>query len=271
MLWITLGLAAFFAFNLYLSNRVLQLSRYTVPSARLPAAFDGFKVVQLSDWHDAMFGTDNREIVDMVRGEEPDIIVLTGDFVEKQTEFSDMEILCRALVEIAPTYFVAGNHEWGGRVMRLLSPRLREWGVTYLSNDYEFITRNGQSICLLGIEDLNGPRDQLKLPEVVAQARRDGDPYILMLCHRYDRWQEFVRERVDLALTGHAHGGMVRLPFTDGLYGPGREFLPQHTSGVTREGETAMVTSRGIGTAKHVPARLFNRPEIVSITLKTAK
>jgi predicted MPP superfamily phosphohydrolase len=255
------------AAELYASNRVLEVGRYVVASDRLPPAFDGFKIVQLSDWHDAQFGRDNERLLAAVRAETPDLIALTGDFVEFPTDLPDMAALCRALVEIAPTYYVTGNHEWGGHLVRDLRPLLAECGVVNLDNAFETVTRGGDSVCLLGIEDLNGPRDQRTLAEMILRARGAGDPYLILLCHRYDRWEEFVEQRADLALTGHAHGGMIRLPFTDGLYGPGRVFFPQHTSGVTREGRTAMVTSRGLGTARHLPLRLFNRPEVVSITL----
>jgi len=269
MPWMLSLAAGFLAVNFYISNYTLQLSRYTVSLPRLPEAFDGFKIVHLSDWHSAQFGKDNEHLVEIVRGEQPDLIALTGDFVEHRSELAGMETLCRALAAIAPTYYVTGNHEWGGRMARQTRELVYTCGVVSLDNDYEFISRQGQSICVIGIEDLNGPRDQLTLAEVAAQARRGRDPFLLMLCHRYDRWDEFVEQRVDLALTGHAHGGMVRLPFTDGIYGPGRIFFPQRTSGVIQEGDTAMVASRGLGTAGHLPLRLFNRPEVAAITLKS--
>ena len=267
--WVLTVAAGVLAVNLYISNCMLQLSRYTVVLPRLPGAFDGFRIILLSDWHNAMFGKDNSALLDMVRGERPDLIALSGDFVEHLSELHNMETLCRGLAAIAPTYFVTGNHEWAGKITRQARDLVRACGVVSLDNDYEFISRDGQSICVIGIEDLNGPRDQLTLAEVTAQARRGGDPFLLMLCHRYDRFDEFVAQRVDLALTGHAHGGVIRLPFTDGIYGPGRVFFPQHTSGVSREKNTVMVASRGLGTEGRLPLRLFNRPEVVSITLKT--
>ncbi|MDR3207414.1 MAG: metallophosphoesterase [Oscillospiraceae bacterium] len=267
-LWVSAFLLVCLAVEGYVSNRVLETSRYTIVSERLPAAFDGFKIVHLSDWHDARFGPDNRELIELVRAEKPDMIALTGDFVEFLSDLPDMESLCRALVDIAPTYYVTGNHEWARVIVRPLRALLDSCGVVNLDNRVETISRNGASIRLVGIEDLNGPSDQRPLSEMVARARDGEDPYLVMLCHRYDRWNEFVAQRVDLALTGHAHGGIIRLPFTDGIYGPGRVFFPQHTSGVTQEGRVFMVASRGLGTARHLPLRLFNRPEVVSVTLK---
>lgn len=268
-LYMCAALAVYLCVDFYLSNHILQLSRLNIALDRLPPGFDGFKVVHLSDWHAAAFGPDNLDLIEMVRQEQPDIIALTGDFVEKAEDLPGMEILCRALAGIAPTYYVTGNHEWGGRIVSLLLPVLGAAGVTYLDNDYVFLERNGETLCLIGIGDLNGRRDQPKLTEVVAAARRFGNPFFIMLSHRYDRFEEYVAEGVDLVLSGHAHGGLVRLPFTDGLLGPGRVLFPKHTSGVAREGNTAMATSRGMGFSSDTPVRLFNRPEVVSITLRT--
>ena len=271
MRWFLSLAVIFVAANVYISNYVLQLSRFTIALPRLPQSFDGFKVVMLSDWHRARFGKDNRDLVDMVRAENPDLIALTGDFVEYPSDMPSMEILCRGLSAIAPTYYVTGNHEWAGRMVPQVRECVSACGVVFLDNAYETLTRQGQSICLVGIADLNGPRDQPTLAEVTDRARQGEDPFVLMLCHRYDRFDSFVEQGVDLALAGHAHGGMIRLPLTDGLYGPGRVFFPQRTSGVNWEGRTAMVSSRGLGGVKNLPVRLFNRPEVVSITLKARK
>jgi predicted MPP superfamily phosphohydrolase len=263
--------ALFLAADLVVSNTVLELSVYTLACARLPAAFDGFRIVHLSDWHAAEFGPENRDLVEMTRRQKPDIIVLTGDFVQRAEELPRMEALCRGLMAVAPVYYVTGNHEWAGRIVDRLRPVLRETGVVYLDNDYLFLSRGGEQICLVGLMDPNGPRTQPAMPEVTALARRGEDPFLVMLSHRYDRFSEYVSQRVDVVFTGHAHGGVIRLPFTDGLIGPGRVLFPRHTSGVTREGATAMVTSRGLSGVGGWPVRLFNRPEVVSVTLTRPK
>ena len=267
--WVLGSLSVVLAVSVYFSNYLLEISRYTIRLPRLPRAFDGLRVVLLTDWHGARFGTDNEVLLKMVRDEAPDIIAMTGDFVETEMELEGFETLCRQLAAIAPSYYVTGNHEWGGRVARRARERAALCGVVNLDNEWVTLSRSGQSILLVGIEDLGGPFDQLTLGEVTALARGEDDPFVLMLCHRYDRWDEFVAQEVDLVLSGHAHGGVVRLPFTDGLYGPGQVFFPKRTSGVNREGGTAMVTGRGLGSPGGIPLRLFNPPEVVSLILRT--
>ncbi|MCL2748123.1 MAG: metallophosphoesterase [Oscillospiraceae bacterium] len=269
--WVLGSLAAFLSVNIYLSNYTLQLNRLTVWLPRLPSAFDGFRVVLLSDWHSARYGDNNEKLLDMIRNESPDIIAMTGDFVESLSDLAGFGTLCRALADIAPCYYVTGNHEWGGRAAREARAMAGECGVVNLDNAWEYLTRQGQSICLVGIEDLGGPKDQLSVAEVAKMARGGDNPFLLMLCHRYDRWYSFVDQRVDLTLAGHAHGGVIRLPFTDGLYGPGHVFLPQRTSGISREGGAVMVTSRGLGNPERIPMRLFNPPEVLSLTLRAGE
>ncbi|MDR0670859.1 MAG: metallophosphoesterase [Oscillospiraceae bacterium] len=266
-----LFVVAALAVDLVVSNTALELGVYTLAHARLPAAFDGFRIVHLSDWHAAEFGPGNRDLIEMTRRQAPDIIVLTGDFVQRLGELPRMEALCRGLMAVAPVYYVTGNHEWAGRVVDPLRAVLRETGVVYLDNDYVFLSRGGEQICLAGLMDQNGPRTKLSLSELTALARRGGDPFLVLLSHRYDRFSEYVSQRVDVVFAGHAHGGLIRLPFTDGLIGPGRVLFPRHTSGVTWEGATAMVTSRGLAGVGRWPLRLFNRPEVVSVTLTRPK
>ncbi|MDR2670928.1 MAG: metallophosphoesterase, partial [Oscillospiraceae bacterium] len=141
--------AVFLLADLVVSNTVLELGAYTLAHARLPAAFDGFRIVHLSDWHAAEFGPGNRDLVEMTRRQAPDIIVLTGDFIQRPEELPLMEALCRDLAAIAPVYYVTGNHEWAGRIVDQLRPVLREAGVVYLDNDYLFLSRGGERICLV--------------------------------------------------------------------------------------------------------------------------
>lgn len=261
-----LGLAVLLGAELYRSNRVLGVSSYEVSFANLPKRMDGFTIAHLSDWHNASFGRDSETLIAAVQKQNPDLIALTGDFVEYPSELEPMRVLCAGLAAIAPTYYVAGNHEWAKHMIPRLKPILQDTGVIYLSNDYQY-WEPGNDMCVVGIEDLNGPRDMPPMSDVLAGVRRFGDPFILMLCHRYDRIDDYQANKVDLALTGHAHGGMIRLPFTDGLIGPGRELFPRYTSGVSQHGGTTMVTSRGLG---NTPGsfRLFNAPELAVITLR---
>ena len=123
----------------------LDISRYDCPVANLPASFDGFRIVQLSDLHGAGFGENNCRLVEKVRGESPDIIVLTGDLIEKTEDLAVSGVLLPQLAEIAPCFFVSGNHEWACGGMTALAEQLEAAEIRCLANEYELIYRKGKS------------------------------------------------------------------------------------------------------------------------------
>ena len=276
VLWALLAIALFLAFDLYMSNAVLQLEHISLSSARLPAAFDGFTVTQISDAHARRFGEGNSELFDMVGQTEPDIIVITGDLAEKHTELAYVRELVTGLRAIAPVYYVTGNHEWGAdwTAVRLGGERftpslfslLEECGAVLMDSRAETIRRGQDTVWIAGLCDPNGPASSKKIDQVLAEPRAGGDdPFILLLSHRYEMFDDYVRAGADVTMAGHAHGGMIRLPFTDGLFGPGQTLFPKRTSGLYRENRAAMVVSRGLGPT--IMPRLFNRPHVVALTL----
>lgn len=253
------------------SNHSLQVERFTYRSPRLPAGFDGCVVVQLSDLHGAVFGEDNRELAGQVRELEPDYIFLTGDLLDRwrRTPHSYAVELGRALAEIAPTYFVTGNHEWAFPDVRGLKRGLEEAGVTVLTNEYVWLARDGDTILLAGIDDPNGFADQ-KTPEELAEEIHalEGDPFWMLLAHRNNYFEkEYSNLGADLVISGHGHGGLIRLPFTDGLVSVERTLFPSYTAGFYEVGGRRLFVSRGLGNSGR-SFRLFNRPELVILTLR---
>lgn len=251
----------------YDSNNRVVTERFTVASEKLPEGLDGLKIVDLSDVHVEDYGG---EVLRRVREEDPDIITLTGDLINgrgedeaREREFIDRFI--PELVSVAPVYYITGNHEWASPWVRELFGVLRDYGVTVLRNEYVLISSGEESIVLCGLDDPNGPADMKKPGEVIADVREaEGDKMTVLLYHRNDRLDLWAELGVDLVLCGHAHGGMVRLPFTDGLYGPGHEWFPAYTNGIYEKDGTTMLVSRGIGGPR---LRVLNNPEVVSVTL----
>ena len=253
------------------SNHSLEVERVSFSSSRLPAGFDGCVIVQLSDLHGALFGENNRDLLDRVRAEGPDYIFLTGDLLDqyRRTPQSYAVDLGRALAEIAPTYFVTGNHEWALRDVGELKDRLEEAGVAVLSNEYTVLERGGDAIVLAGIDDPNGYADQ-KTPEELASEVREafGDPFWLLLAHRNNYFApQYSLLGADLVISGHGHGGLIRLPFTDGLISVERTLLPSYTAGFYEENGARLFVSRGLGNSGRT-FRLFNRPEVAVLTLE---
>ena len=257
------------------SNRSLQIETFDYTSPRLPALFDGCVLVQISDLHGALFGEDNEELLEQVRRQAPDYILLTGDLQDqyRQTPRSYSVSLGRALADIAPTFFVTGNHEWAFRDIRELKRELEEAGVTVLSNAYVPLERGGDTLVLSGIDDPNGFAGQ-KTPEELAEEVRAafGDPFWVLLAHRNNYFAEhYSRLGADLVVSGHGHGGIVRLPFLGGLIGTNRRLFPQWTSGLYAQGDSVLFVSRGLGnnTVPFQGFRIFNRPELAVVTLKS--
>lgn len=267
MLVLVLGLAV----ALVWSNTVLQTEEFTFVSFRLPAAFDGYRVVVLSDLHSAVFGEENRDLLQRVEDAKPNLIAVIGD-LEDQFRGHDpawTEQLATALVQIAPVCYVTGNHEWAVGNVPALKETLSSAGWTVLDNRFVTVERDGAMIVLAGIDDPNGYADQ-KTPETVAAEvyAQWGDPFWLLLAHRNNRFEhQYSRLGADLTISGHGHGGIIRLPFTDGLISTERTLFPSYTDGFYKaNGETVFV-SRGVGNSEKLP-RLFNPPQIAVITLR---
>jgi predicted MPP superfamily phosphohydrolase len=258
---------------LYDSNARLAVDDYTLRYADLPKAFDGYRIVQLSDIHTAEFGKDNSTLIGDVAKAKPDIIAVTGDLVTAGDDMGEDIRLVRPLIQslckIAPVYYVTGNHEWDSDGLRDLLSMLKDEGVNVLRNGYVKLTLGKSSLVLAGVDDPNGPADMKTPEELVSEIRKaEGDAFIVMLAHRNNLLDRFSRLGVDLVLCGHAHGGIIRLPFIGGLVGPSMEFFPKYTTGVYTEGSTKMVVSRGIGNRTGVP-RFLNNPEIPVVILKS--
>ncbi len=252
----------------------LAVSRFVIASPRLPQAFDGFRIVQLSDLHGSEFGRDNARLIEKVAGEDPDIIALTGDFLDEgrvAEELPELDALARGLARIAPVFFVSGNHDWASGAIEELAAVLEAAGVTYLRNEYLPLERNGERVILAGAEDPNGWAD-METPEELVDIMSTEYPveYKILLAHR-NYWPEKYPElAVDIIFCGHAHGGIIRLPIVGGVVGTDATLFPEHVAGVYRQGQYALVVSRGLGNSVPVP-RFGNTPEIVSVTLRNSQ
>jgi len=268
------------------SNTRLVTTEYKLNYSNLPEAFDRYRVVVLADVHGAQHGDNNENLIAAVKATNPDMIAIVGDLidryqpgkpVEKQLEIA--RTLAEGLMTVAPVYFVTGNHEWDSGEVKSLLALLEESGVTVLRNQYSLLDRapasdefsEGGTFVLAGVDDPNGPADMIKPDEFIENIRKKENPdFIMVLSHRNYNLKMYDRLEVDLVLSGHAHGGMVRLPLTDGLIGPQNDFFPTYTSGVYNSGQTNMVVSRGIG--NHLGwTRLLNNPEVVVVELRVER
>ena len=148
---------------------------------------------------------------------------------------------------------------------------LERCGITRLENEFVTLSRGEDTIVLAGVDDPNGPRDQKTPEELLGEIHAENpDAYTIVLCHRNDQLERMARLSADLVLSGHAHGGVVRLPIVGAVFGTHYEFFPDYTAGLYTLGRTSLVVSRGLGGSRRIPVRIGNRPEIPVITLRRA-
>ena len=247
------------------SNLRIVTTEYVLNFPALPEAFDGFRIVQLSDVHGIVFGKNNDRLFRAVRAARPDLIALTGDLADRDTDLADIDTLLSGLEGIAPLYYVSGNHEWNARLIGPLQNLFSRHGVRYLRNEYVLLERGGAQLVLAGVEDPNGWAEQPTPEEVAAALPEDG--LRVLLAHRNYWVRTYPDLPVDLILCGHAHGGIIRLPGIGGLLDHQGKLFAEYDCGVYASGRYRMVVSRGVGLVEGIP-RVLNNPEIVAVELR---
>lgn len=267
-----LPLAALAAGLLWAGNFTVGLTEVSISSGKLPAAFEGFRIALVTDLHNRVFGPDNDWLVAQLEKAKPDLIALSGDIADEDSSISALSALLPRLTAVAPCVYVTGNHEWRMKNRAEWFSLLEKSGVRYLSNRFARLTRGESEMIIAGVDDPNGPRDQKTPGKLLREVKAAApDDYLVVLCHRNDQLENLANLGADLVLSGHAHGGVVRLPFLGAVFGTHYEFFPEDTEGVICCGETCMVVSRGLGGSRRLPVRIANRPEIPVITLHCKK
>lgn len=256
-------------------NTALELNTYTITSEELPDVFDGYRIAHVSDLHNAEMGEGNEKLLAMLRDAEPDIIAITGDLIDSRN--TDVEValaFAEEAVQIAPSYYVTGNHEARIDKYNELIEGLESKGVVHLHNKSVILEQDNESITLIGIRDPSFQADYLfddeasVVDSVLSELMRKANGYTVLLSHRPEMFDVYVSNEVDLVLSGHAHGGQFRLPFIGGLVAPGQGLFLEYDAGLYTEDNTNMIVSRGIGNSI-LPFRVNNRPEVILIELES--
>lgn len=251
-------------FCLY-QNKHLVITTYTYESEKLGEDLDGYRIVQISDLHNAAFGKENKKLLETIRSCSPDIIVITGDLVDSNhTNVERAVAFVKEAVKIAPVYYVTGNHEYW------LDPSENEQmmqgilaaGAYDLDDEAVRIEKGDSSFLLVGLDDQHLSDETLK--NLLQEQKNELS---IVLAHEPQYLQNYANAGADLILTGHAHGGQIRLPFVGGIVAPDQGFLPEYTSGQYNSTDTEMIVSRGLGNSI-IPVRLFNYPEVVCVELR---
>lgn len=257
-------------------NDTLEVTKISYYNKKLPNSFEGFTIVQISDLHNKEFGKYQINLLNEVKNLNPDIIIITGDFIDSSHTNIEiaMDFAVRA-VSTCPVYYVSGNHEAWSSDYNQLKTELECASVTIMDNRKIEISKDNSTIELYGISDPDfnhGSSSAYEAKNISAsklEALSIGSniqSFKILLSHRPELLDVYEKFSMDLVFSGHAHGGQVRLPFVGGLVAPNQGIFPKYTSGSYVLGDTTMIVSRGLGNSI-IPLRIFNRPEIIALTL----
>ena len=253
-------------------NTALELNTYTVLAEDLPEAFDGYRIAHISDLHNTQIGDNNEKLLETIRKAEPDIIAITGDLIDSRNTNIEIALhFAEEAMKIAPCYYVTGNHEARIPEYDDLKSGLTGLGIVVLEDERLEIQRLGEKIAVIGVNDPSFETNYLfgdaaAVLRLKLQEYKNEDTYTVLLSHRPELLETYAQCGVDLVLSGHAHGGQVRIPFVGGLVAPNQGLFPKYDAGMFIKENTTMIVSRGIGNSI-IPIRVNNRPEVILIEL----
>ncbi len=248
-------------------NFLVRVVHYDLRFPDLPMAFDGLRILQISDLHGRDILT--KQLLQRTEAADPDLILLTGDLADGEGQLARLEPLLRDLCKVAPVYYVTGNHEWALADTEGFLLELSGMGVTLLRNTFVSLERDGDRLLLAGVEDPNAYADMKTPEELVREMADAGGGFSLLLAHRPDFFPEFAALGFRVVFSGHTHGGMLRLPFLGGVLAPGHVLFPEYDGGLFTRGESAMILSRGLAGVNGIP-RIFNPMELPVVVLHQA-
>ena len=273
LVFITITIICLFIFFTWQNNSI-TINNISFKNYSIPDGFNGYKILQISDLHNKEFGDNQDKLLYKIKKTNPDIIAVTGDLIDSNHTNTDaaMDLINKA-IEIAPIFYISGNHEaWSGSYSNLKS-KLENSGVIVLDNEKTQIFKNDDSIDIIGLSDPSfnksyslGYSSGEEIGDLLNSITENSNNFKILLAHRPELLHIYSNSNVDLVFSGHAHGGQVRLPFIGGLLAPDQGFFPKLTEGVHKDNNTSMVISRGLGNSI-IPIRIFNRPELIVVTL----
>ena len=273
LLFIVIVSIILFAFFNWQNNSII-ISEMVFKNDTIPESFNGYKILQISDLHNKEFGSKQNKIFAEIEQINPDIIVITGDLIDSNNTNIDIAMeLINGAINIAPIYYVSGNHEpWSGSYDDLKS-NLENSGVVVLDNQKIEVFNDSDSIDIIGLADTSFIKydwleygDNVETKNLLNTLTEGSTNFKILLSHRPELFDIYSDSSVDLIFSGHAHGGQFRLPFIGGLVAPDQGFFPKLTEGVHTINNTSMIISRGLGNSI-IPLRVFNRPELIVVTL----
>ncbi|MBR5203384.1 MAG: metallophosphoesterase [Clostridia bacterium] len=260
----------FLGYSIY-QNQHFEINKISIKWETLPDDFQGYKIVQISDLHNTEFGENNIDLLSAIEKQSPDIIVVTGDIVDsRRTNVQIARDFVNNASEIAPVYYVTGNHEARVSVENEIDNVKLNDNVFILHNEDVLIEKGGSAIQLIGVDDpdYKAVSDSEVYMDSLLDKYINNEYFKILLSHRPELFETYVENEMNVIFSGHAHGGQVRLPFIGGVIAPHQGFFPTYDAGLFyATNDATMIVSRGLGNSI-IPLRINNPPELVVVTLE---
>jgi len=264
-----------------LSYFIIDITKYTVTSEKIPSAFNGYKILQLSDLHNISYGKNNSKLLEKIKEINPDIVVMTGDMINSDTKnFNKFYSLAQNISKDYTTYYIMGNHEMrlSGKDQLNIIKKLNSLNIKVLDNTETSILKSNEAIHIYGLHQpistyKNSLKNNTETEFSIEDMKRifpivDDKCFNILLSHSPFDFEVFSEWGADLVLSGHVHGGLIRLPFIGGILSPERTFFPKYDAGEYLNNNSKMIVSRGLGNGT-INLRIFNNPEICVIELNS--
>ncbi|MCQ4923309.1 metallophosphoesterase [Tissierella carlieri] len=232
------------------------------------------RIVLISDLHSHVYGKNQSKIINKIKKQNPDIIALAGDIADDMVPIEGTKLFLEGINDIAPVFYVTGNHEIWTDEVDYIKEVFKSFNIIVLENDYRKVDINGVELVMAGVDDpdiIKYERPHSNWNEEIYKSFsniEDVSGYKVLLSHRPEAVDFYNSLPFDMVLSGHSHGGQVRIPFIlNGLFAPNQGFFPKYAGGVYEQESYTHIVSRGVSFNPRLP-RIFNPPEIVVIDIQ---
>lgn len=247
----------------------LTVTNYEIKTTKLQPGQE-LTVVLLSDLHGTIYSQNQQKLIDTIRAQKPDLILLAGDINDELFSTKASTLLFAGIEGMAPAYYVPGNHEYRSRREEEFKDLARSYGITVLEDELQTFSINNINLEIGGATDPEKERFEaydanLAMQQVFGSMQRKDNAYQILIAHHPERIGEYKKYPFDLVVSGHAHGGQVRIPFLlkNGLVAPDQGLFPKYTGGFYKHEGLNHIVGRGLSV--YLIPRVYNPPEVVTI------
>lgn len=251
-------------------DKRLRVVEYEIETSKVTSEV---RLALVTDLHSCYYGENQEELFEKIAKFQPDAVLMGGDIFDDMMDNQNARIFAKQSAEQYKTYYVSGNHEWWSGEMGEIFSYLKACGVSVLRGGCDRLEIRGNCICICGVDDPEVNRydptylSWQKQLEQVEDTEKHGD-FTLLLAHRPELAEKYFAHGVDAALSGHAHGGQFRIPLLlNGFYAPNQGFFPELAGGMYDFDGRTLIVSRGLSDENSQLPRIFNRPELVFVTI----